>query len=205
MPQLLPSTNPQWASEGWYRMPTLAGVEYATFRKARPPHDWVWGKRHMIAFLGRVWEEWMLAFWTSQTEEFGNSAPILLGDISPEGGVGPTGSVKISKQQKAARFRVRGHVSHKDGIDADIYFVRKDGRNAATHFVLDPAGFDLARTTILAKCIFRASRGDVERVFCDIGDIIKQIAPRPPRVLQFGPVEAAPHGDHFHIRLYERG
>jgi hypothetical protein len=88
MAQPILSTNPQWAKDGWYQMPAVPGVVYADFRIAPPPHNWVWGKRHMIEFLIRLAEDWMFAFYDDQAKEFGNTAPIILGDVSPEGGVG---------------------------------------------------------------------------------------------------------------------
>jgi murein endopeptidase len=201
MAQPIPSTNPQWAKDGWYQMPAVPGVVYADFRIAPPPHNWVWGKRHMIEFLIRLAEDWMFAFYDDQAKEFGNTAPIILGDISPEGGVGPNGSVKVTQAQLNQGIRVRGHSSHKRGVDVDIYAVRKDGQPRHVH--ADTKDYDLARTTVLANCIVIAGRGKIERIFFDDARVTSRFKPLPPGIKQFGPDQVGMHKDHFHVRLNE--
>ena len=103
------------------------------------------------------------------------AARVLIGDISlPKGG--PFGN----------EFGGLGHVSHQIGLDVDIYYPRKDGRETAPARVRD-IDHELAQ--------------DLIDRFTAAGAITIYIGPRtklrgPARVVQI----AKNHDNHFHVR-----
>lgn len=109
--------------------------------------------------------------------------------------------MKVTQAQLNQGIRVRGHSSHKRGVDVDIYAVRKDGQPRHVH--ADTKDYDLARTTVLANCIVIAGRGKIERIFFDDARVTSRFKPLPPGIKQFGPDQIGMHKDHFHVRLSE--
>jgi murein endopeptidase len=104
------------------------------------------------------------------------ATPILVGDLSrPHGG------------DFGKRFGGLGHASHQNGLDADVYYPRRDGRlrRAAC-----PAEVDRAAAQELVDMFVRAG---AEYVF--VGPSLGLHG--PPGVVQ----ELAHHDDHLHVRL----
>lgn len=193
----IPSMDPEY--EGFYLLPPLFGMIPAPWRLATGRF---WGRLHTIEYLIRLANLWSVADnLYGQIEESGNYAPILLGDVAPEGG------------EKNRWDKCQDHKSHRSGVDLDIYLVRKDGLPAPTH-ISDPLNYDYGRSLELAKAIFAAGQGvplGVERVFFDeqrmlddlgalgIGPIGKD--PGRPATETTPKLPPTPHRDHFHVRL----
>jgi len=207
MAEPIQSTNPKRSE--WFRTPPLFGLQTAPWRVGQ---GFEWGKRHTIEYLIRLASEWVLHFRIGQVQQYGNSAPILLGDIGPEGGAqSKLGQLMIQK---------KWHKSHNSGVDLDLYVIRKDGQPEPTSIddVDNPnanyvGSYDRARTTELAKVIHRAARpGEIVQVFFDDYDVINAL--RPLGITTMGPDTGridlvtkkliqppTPHKDHFHVRL----
>jgi murein endopeptidase len=108
------------------------------------------------------------------------ATPVLVGDLSrPHGGdFGP-------------RFGGLGHVSHQNGLDADVYYPRRDGRLLrAAH----PSEVDRRAAQELVDAFVRAG---AQYVF--VGPSLGLHG--PPGVVQ----ELAHHDDHLHVRLTGSG
>ena len=135
-----------------------------------------WGRLHTIEYLIRLAGIWSVADnLYGQIEENGNYAPVLLGDVAPEGG------------EKNRWDKCEDHKSHRSGVDIDIYLIRKDGLPAPTH-ISDTLNYDYGRSTELAKAIYAAGSGTalgVERVFFDEQRMITELGGQgigpPPR------------------------
>jgi hypothetical protein len=137
-------------------------VTWDPIRRRTPNRAWRrWGTDRLVRVLERV---------------AARRGPVLIGDLSrPHGGdFGP-------------RFGGIGHVSHQNGLDADVYYPRADGRleRAAT-----PDLVDLARAQALVDAFVRAG---AVKVFTG-----PSLGLRGPP----GIVEVLPHhDDHLHVRL----
>ena len=105
-----------------------------------------------------------------------NATPVLVGDLSrPRGGdFGP-------------RYGGLGHVSHQNGLDADVYYPRRDGRRLAPR---NPGQVDRRAAQELVDAFVRAG---AERVF--VGPSLGLRGPR--RVVS----PLIHHDDHLHLRL----
>jgi len=111
---------------------------------------------------------------------------VLVGDLSrPRGGSfdGRYGSLR----EFGSRAPSGGHVSHQNGLDADIYYPRKDGKE---------------RAPISHAQIDRRLAQDLVNRFVAAGAQFVFVGPRtglrgPARVVQ--PLDY--HGDHLHVRL----
>jgi murein endopeptidase len=106
--------------------------------------------------------------------------PVLVGDLSrPHGG------------DFGRRFGGLGHVSHQNGLDADVYYPRRDGRlRRAAH----PSQVDRRAAQELVDAFVRAG---AHYVF--VGPSLGLRGPR-------GVVQAlAHHDDHLHVRLRASG
>jgi murein endopeptidase len=102
--------------------------------------------------------------------------PVLVGDLSRTHG-GDFGK----------RFGGLGHVSHQNGLDADVYYPRRDGR--------------LLRAA-LPEEVDRAPAQELVDAFVRAGAAYVFVGPSlglrgPPDVVQ----ELAHHDDHLHVRL----
>jgi murein endopeptidase len=104
------------------------------------------------------------------------AAPVLVGDLSrPHGGdFGP-------------RFGGIGHASHQNGLDADVYYPRRDGR---VRRAARPSQVDLRAAQELVDAFVRAG---AQYVF--VGPSLGLHGPR--KVVQV----LAHHDDHLHVRL----
>jgi murein endopeptidase len=114
--------------------------------------------------------------------DYGTRYPIgprlVVGDLSrPHGG--PFGT----------EFGGVGHASHQNGLDADIYFPRRDGLEMPPE---TPSLVDRRRAQWLVN---RAARADAQFVF--IGPHVG--LRRPSRNVQYLP---AYHDNHLHLRIY---
>jgi murein endopeptidase len=137
--------------------------------KRIPSRGWRrWGTDRLIGTLGRV---------LARHAEHGR--PVLVGDLSrPHGGdFGP-------------RFGGIGHASHQNGLDADVYYPRRDGRVAVA---TRPSQVDRRAAQELVDAFVRAG---AEKVFT--GPSLRLSG--PPAVVQ----ALAHHDDHLHVRLYQR-
>jgi murein endopeptidase len=89
------------------------------------------------------------------------------------------------------RFGPVGHASHQSGLDADVYYPRRDRRERA------PRDVSQVDRRLAQDLVDRFVRAGAERVF---------VGPRvhlngPPGVVQVVPN----HDDHLHVRLRRRG
>jgi murein endopeptidase len=128
-----------------------------------------WGTAKLIATIGRV-----LASWHRAHPEM---PQLLIGDLSrPHGGV-------FDK-----RYGGLGHASHQNGLDADIYYPRRD------HRLLVAYKPDLIDRPLAQDLLDRFVAEGVEYVF--IGTRTHLRAPR--KVVQV----IAHHNDHMHVRIF---
>jgi murein endopeptidase len=138
-------------------------------RKRSPNRPWRrWGTDRLIRIVVHVAEDYAQAHL---------GAPrIGIGDLSrPRGGV-------FDK-----RFGGRGHASHQNGLDVDVYYPRRDGLELAPR---RPSQIDRA---LAQDLVDRFVRAGAVKVF---------VGPRtglrgPPRIVQ----PLIHHDDHLHVRL----
>jgi murein endopeptidase len=148
------------------------GVGFLTWdpiRRRTPNRGWRrWGSDRLVRTLERVLAR--------RFEPNPYAGPVLVGDLSrPHGGdFGP-------------RFGGIGHVSHQNGLDADVYYPRKDGRPERAR---TPDQVDRAQAQALVDAFVRAG---AVKVFTG-----PSLGLRGPP----GIVEVLPHhDDHLHVRL----
>jgi len=150
----------------------VRGAGYVTWdpiRKQLPNRGWRrWGTGRLLRTIERV-----LAAYARRHP---GAPPVLVGDLSrPRGGdFGP-------------RFGGVGHVSHQNGLDADIYYPRRDGRLRGPR---RPDQVDRAAAQELVDAFVREG---AERVF--VGPSLDLRG--PSRVV----APLAHHDDHLHVRL----
>ena len=138
-------------------------------RKRVPNRSWRrWGTGALLRTVERV-----LAAYARRHPD---APPVLVGDLSrPRGGdFGP-------------RFGGIGHASHQNGLDADVYYPRVDGRLRAAR---RPGLVDRAAAQELVDAFVRAG---AENVF--VGPSLDLRGPR--NVVQ----PLVHHDDHLHVRL----
>jgi murein endopeptidase len=134
--------------------------------------------------VNRPWRRWgtdrLVATVTNVVGDYARrhpqAPPILIGDLSrPHGGdFGP-------------RFGGLGHISHQNGLDADVYYPRRDGR---LRRAAQPEQVDRKAAQALTDAFVRAG---AEYVF--VGPSLHLHGPRDT-------VEVlAHHDDHLHVRL----
>jgi murein endopeptidase len=153
------------------RLPA-SGATFFTWdpiRERAPNRAWRrWGTARLVATLERV------------LREFGAAHPgaprVGVGDLSrPRGGdFGP-------------RFGPPGHVSHQNGLDADVYYPRRDRRERAAR---SPAQVDRA---LAQDLVDRFVRAGAVKVF--VGPSLRLRG--DPDIVQ--PLRL--HDDHLHVRL----
>jgi murein endopeptidase len=130
-----------------------------------------WGTDRLVRTVERVVADY--------AQRHPRAAPILIGDLSrPHGGdFGP-------------RFGGIGHASHQNGLDADVYYPRRDGR---LRRAARPGQVDRAGAQELVDAFVRA---EAEYVF--VGPSLDLHGPR--KVVQ----ALAHHDDHLHVRIRAR-
>jgi murein endopeptidase len=132
---------------------------------------------------GRAWRRWGTERLIDTLERVlarhAHGRPVLVGDLSRRhgGDFGP-------------RYGGIGHASHQNGLDADVYYPRRDGRVAVA---TQPGRVDRRRAQELVDAFVRAG---AEKVFT--GPSLDLSG--PPAVVQ----ALAHHDDHLHVRLYQR-
>jgi penicillin-insensitive murein endopeptidase len=105
-----------------------------------------------------------------------HDGPILIGDLSrPHGG------------DFGRRYGPIGHASHQNGLDADVYFPRKDGKPRA------PRTLDQVDRAKAQDLVDRFVRAGASKIFVGAGLRLKG----PAAVVQPWPN----HDDHLHVRL----
>jgi murein endopeptidase len=137
--------------------------------KRVPSRDWRrWGTDRLVAVLERVAAEFATAH---------PGGPVLLvGDLSrPHGGVFDQ------------RYGGLGHASHQNGLDADVFYPRSDGRPRSA-WRPDQVDRPLAQ-----ELVDRFVRAGAEKVF--VGPRVGLRGPRS--VVQ----PLAHHDDHLHVRI----
>jgi murein endopeptidase len=150
----------------------VRGPGYITWdpiRKQVPNRGWRrWGTGRLLRTVTRE-----LAAYTRRHP---GAPPVLVGDLSrPRGGdFGP-------------RFGGIGHASHQNGLDADIYYPRRDGRLRAPR---RPDQVDRRAAQELVDAFVRAG---AQRVF--VGPSLGLTG--PPRIV----MPLVNHDDHLHVRL----
>jgi murein endopeptidase len=140
--------------------------------KQTPNRDWRrWATDRLVAVLARVLSEYRLAH--------PGVARVGIGDLSrPHGGnFGP-------------RFGAPGHASHQNGLDADVYYPRRDGLERRPR---SPAMVDRALSQDLVDRFVAAGAQ-----FVFVGPHLRLHGPR--KVVQ--PLRL--HDDHMHVRLRRR-
>jgi murein endopeptidase len=140
--------------------------------KQTPNRDWRrWATDRLLAVLARVLSEYRLAH--------AGAGRVGIGDLSrPQGGnFGP-------------RFGAPGHASHQNGLDADVYYPRRDGLERRPR---SPAMVDHALSQDLVNRFVEAGAQ-----FVFVGPHVRLRGPR--RVVQ--PLRL--HDDHMHVRLRRR-
>jgi murein endopeptidase len=148
------------------------GPGYATWdpiRKHVGNRPWRrWGTTRLLATLEDVLGTYAQAH--------PHAPPVLVGDLSrPHGGdFGP-------------RFGGIGHMSHQNGLDADVYYPRRDGR---LRRAARPEQVDRAAAQNLVDAFVRAG---AEYIF--VGPSLDLHG--PPDVVQV----LTHHDDHLHVRL----
>jgi len=150
----------------------VSGPGYVTWdpiRKRVPNRSWRrWGTGRLIGTVRRV-----LAAYARRHP---GAPPVLVGDLSrPRGGdFGP-------------RYGGIGHASHQNGLDADVYYPRIDGR------LRSPARPSLVDRAAAQELVDAFVAAGAEKVF--VGPSLNLHG--PPRVVQ-----PLPHHDnHLHVRL----
>ena len=150
----------------------VRGPGYVTWdpiRKQIPNRGWRrWGTGRLLRTVERV-----LAAYARRNP---GAQPVLVGDLSrPRGGnFGP-------------QYGGIGHVSHQNGLDADVYFPRLDGRLRA------PRRADQVDRRAAQELVDAFVREGAERVF--VGPSLNLRGPAP--IVQV----LAHHDDHLHVRL----
>ena len=152
------------------------GAGYATWdpiRKRLGNRAWRrWGTERLVSTVRRVLAGYAHAH--------PRATPVLVGDLSrPHGG------------EFGRRFGGLGHVSHQNGLDADIYFPRRDGRLSRAG---RPSQVDRRAAQELVDAFVRAG---ADSVF--VGPSLGLRGPR--RIVQV----LAHHDDHLHLRLRGSG
>ena len=140
-------------------------VTWDAIRREIPNRRWRrYGTDHLLQVLTRV------------LKDVDAPRPVLVGDLSrPHGGdFGP-------------RYGGLGHASHQNGLDADVYYPRTDGRLLAPR---DPGQVDRRAAQ---RLVDRFVQAGAEKVF--VGPSLGLRGPR-------GVVEElVHHDDHLHVRL----
>jgi murein endopeptidase len=153
----------------------VRGFGYTTWdpiRKQVPNRGWRrWGTGRLVGSVRRV-----LAAYARRHP---GAPPVLVGDLSrPRGGdFGP-------------RFGGIGHASHQNGLDADVYYPRRDGRLRAAR---RPDQVDRGAAQELVDAFVGIG---AQRVF--VGPSLDLRG--PPAVVQ----PLTNHDDHLHVRLPRR-
>jgi murein endopeptidase len=148
------------------------GVNYVTWdspRHAKPNRgDRRWGTNRLITLILKVSAEYAAAH--------PDRPRLVIGDLSREhgGNFGP-------------QYGGDGHASHQNGLDADVWYPRKDGAEVAPHS--------------MASVDWQASQELVDR-FLAAGARLVFVGPHTPLRTKPHQVEHWPnHDDHMHVRL----
>jgi murein endopeptidase len=150
------------------RLLPVSGDGYVTWdaiRHESPNRRW---RRYGTGRLVRVL--------TQVLADFNGARPVLVGDLSrPDGG------------DFGARYGGLGHASHQNGLDADVYYPRTDGR------LLAPRNPGQVDRRAAQRLVDRFVRAGAENVF--VGPSLGLRGPK-------GVVEElVHHDDHLHVRL----
>ena len=137
--------------------------------KRSPNRSWRrWGSDRLVVLLARVLGDFR--------RDHPDVPPVLVGDLSrPRGGIFDR------------RFGGRGHVSHQNGLDADVYYPRRDRRLRAPRV---PGDVD---RRLAQELVDRFVAAGAELVL--VGPRLRLRGPR--RVVQ----PLVHHDDHLHVRL----
>jgi murein endopeptidase len=138
-----------------------------------PDRGWRrWGTDELVATLEHVAAEFAAAH--------PNASPVLIGDLSrPHGG--PFGK----------RYGGLGHASHQNGLDADVYYPRKDRRLTRARRPAQVNG------RLSQDLVDRFVAAGAEKVF--VGPHLRLRGPRGVVI------KLAYHDDHLHVRIPNPG
>jgi murein endopeptidase len=167
------ATGQPWAGRLVHgRQLPAVGAGYATWdpiRKRVGNRGWRrWGTERLLTTVRGVL--------TRYARAHPGATPVLVGDLSrPHGG------------DFGKRFGGLGHVSHQNGLDADVYYPRRDGR------LLRAARPEEVDRAAAQELVDGFVRGGAEHVF--VGPSLGLRG--PPEVVQ----ELPHHDDHMHVRL----
>jgi murein endopeptidase len=157
--------------------PTAGRLRNAVRLPARGAHFRTWDpvhKRSPNRWTRRNGTDELVRMLLRVARDFGD--PLLIGDLSrPHGG------------DFGKRFGPIGHASHQNGLDADVYFPRKDGKPRAPRSI---AQVDRKRAQELVDRFVRAG---AKTIFVGAGLRLRG----PAGVVQPWPN----HDDHLHLRL----
>jgi len=90
--------------------------------------------------------------------------------------------------------RFRPHVSHQNGVDADLRYVRRDRVRAPLDLRYQPKEYDLEATKLVFEAFFDLC--NIEVIFVDIDRLDFTIKGQEERI-----VHAGGHSNHFHVRV----
>ena len=184
----------------FYKIESMYGVKQAHWR---PSHR-SWGTHRAIKFLEDLEREWTVADRLyGQIDDFGDFEPILLGDLSVEGG------------RKDRNDRMPDHKSHLSGNDIDIYIFKTPGHQKDKQRSINANNYDRARTFEMMKVILELGNSIIKRIFFDDKEMIRElkglglgggmiIGPDPgrPKTEDHPALPPTPHQDHLHIRFH---
>lgn len=147
----------------------LGFVSYDAVRSRMPNRPWRrWGTDELVDLVQDVAGAFAL--------EHPDAPPLLVGDLSrPYGG------------EFGRRFGGLGHASHQNGLDADVYFARRDG------LLRSPRRPGQVDGALAQDLVDRFVAAGAEKVF--VGPRLGLRGPR--RVV----VPLAYHDDHLHVRI----
>jgi murein endopeptidase len=184
-PRPLPSIV--WRDSLALGSPTAGRLVRAVQLPARGEHYLTWDpvfKRTPNRWTRRNATDDLVRVLLKVTSDFAAAHPaasrILIGDLSrPRGG------------DFGRRFGPLGHASHQNGLDADVYFPRRDRRERAAR---NPGQVDRAWAQ---EIVDRFVRAGARKIFVGARLGLRG----PPGVVQPWPN----HDDHLHLRLAPRG
>ncbi len=188
-------------------VPRLFGIHRVVPNRDR--ERMVWGRPWMIQFLEALHREWIEKWMYSQREYRTDFAKIPLGDISRNGGGPPR-----TPDKTHPNHRLHGHLSHRDGVDVDLFYIGTDGMPIARRHP-QLTGFDTDRTMELGFAILKAGGKRIERIFPAVAEPKSgyMIEGRRFTLLQAMQRRAGAihpgikwhtdeiHNNHFHVRL----
>lgn len=156
----------------------VEGRGYTSFDLNESSTDRKWGSQGLVRIIETV-ADFIYDFYP-------DGPYLVIGDLSAETG-----------------GKIEPHVSHQNGLDADLYFLRNDGESPEKSLVENGkllSGFDLEKNYILIKMLETTNR--INRIFADaaVKKAYCELYPQQTNLLRrLRPFPG--HEAHFHVRL----